>query len=290
MIKSNQMRKVAIPPQDYGSHYFLPHHAVVKESSTTTRVRPVFNASARNATGQALCKNCREIKHIKLNVLKTSNTDTDMETHFHQYEKKQNQKQSKIHTLRMKQLDVDEAKYKKLQRQYKYSIAAAQKKAWRDFCENIEGGKEAARLSRLLEGRTTSWIEAIQKPGGNMPTRKKNACSYCWTQTSTDLREWARGRGQTDLPIGLLRDRGKWRKMWIMEIKVMMITLMIIAIVISQDIKTHDEYLQGYSYKLLKHYHYMHFFCEHIRILKIHMIQFYQRADISIQHYLKILH
>ncbi|CAB0037518.1 unnamed protein product [Trichogramma brassicae] len=54
MIDSNQMRKVDIPPKDYGSHYFLPHHAVVKESSTTTRVRTVFNASARNAAGQSL--------------------------------------------------------------------------------------------------------------------------------------------------------------------------------------------------------------------------------------------
>ncbi|CAB0036593.1 unnamed protein product, partial [Trichogramma brassicae] len=48
MIKSDQMRKVSIAPQDYRSHYFLPHHAVVKDSSTMTRVRPVFNASTRN--------------------------------------------------------------------------------------------------------------------------------------------------------------------------------------------------------------------------------------------------
>ncbi|CAB0039804.1 unnamed protein product [Trichogramma brassicae] len=54
MIKSDQMRKVSITPQDYRSHYFLPHHAVVKDSSTTTRVRPVFNASARNAAGHSL--------------------------------------------------------------------------------------------------------------------------------------------------------------------------------------------------------------------------------------------
>ncbi|CAB0041981.1 unnamed protein product [Trichogramma brassicae] len=57
MVQSNQMRKVSIEPQDYGSHYFLPHHAVVKESSTTTRVRPVFNASARNAAGHSLNEN-----------------------------------------------------------------------------------------------------------------------------------------------------------------------------------------------------------------------------------------
>uniref|UniRef100_A0ABD2WT63 Reverse transcriptase domain-containing protein n=1 Tax=Trichogramma kaykai TaxID=54128 RepID=A0ABD2WT63_9HYME len=54
MIKSDQMRKVSIAPQNCRSHYFLPHHAVVKESSTTTYVRPVFNASARNEAGHSL--------------------------------------------------------------------------------------------------------------------------------------------------------------------------------------------------------------------------------------------
>ncbi|CAB0043531.1 unnamed protein product, partial [Trichogramma brassicae] len=54
MIKADQMRKVEIQPQNYGKHYFLPHHAVVKDSSTTTRVRPVFNASARNSAGHSL--------------------------------------------------------------------------------------------------------------------------------------------------------------------------------------------------------------------------------------------
>uniref|UniRef100_A0ABD2X276 Peptidase aspartic putative domain-containing protein n=1 Tax=Trichogramma kaykai TaxID=54128 RepID=A0ABD2X276_9HYME len=54
MIRADQMRKIKIKPQDTQAHYFLPHHAVVKESSTTTRVRPVFNASARNASGHSL--------------------------------------------------------------------------------------------------------------------------------------------------------------------------------------------------------------------------------------------
>ncbi|XP_023318022.1 uncharacterized protein LOC111694358 [Trichogramma pretiosum] len=32
------MRKIEIQPQNYGKHYFLPHHAIVKDSSTTTRI------------------------------------------------------------------------------------------------------------------------------------------------------------------------------------------------------------------------------------------------------------
>mgnify|MGYP005980598039 FL=1 len=34
--------------------YYLPHHAVVKESSSTTRVRVVFNASSKTSTGISL--------------------------------------------------------------------------------------------------------------------------------------------------------------------------------------------------------------------------------------------
>ncbi|CAB0038072.1 unnamed protein product [Trichogramma brassicae] len=81
-----------------------------------------------------------------------------------------------LNKARFTKLDEDEVKYKELQSQYKYSIAAAQKKAWRDFCENIEGGKEAARLSRLLAGWTTSWIEAIQKPGGGQYADSEEEC------------------------------------------------------------------------------------------------------------------
>ena len=52
MIEENRMTKVTVNSKS--KHYFLPHHAVVKESSNTTRVRPVFNASAKNCDGQSL--------------------------------------------------------------------------------------------------------------------------------------------------------------------------------------------------------------------------------------------
>lgn len=34
--------------------YFLPHHAVIKEASETTKIRPVFDASSRDARGNSL--------------------------------------------------------------------------------------------------------------------------------------------------------------------------------------------------------------------------------------------
>ena len=54
MIDADHMTKTEISSEDMIPHYFLPHHAVIKESSNTTRLRPVFNASARNAEGNSL--------------------------------------------------------------------------------------------------------------------------------------------------------------------------------------------------------------------------------------------
>ncbi|XP_071577173.1 uncharacterized protein [Temnothorax nylanderi] len=47
-----------IPPEDsvvdVTKRYYIPHHAVVKDTSETTRLRVVFNASARTTTGTSL--------------------------------------------------------------------------------------------------------------------------------------------------------------------------------------------------------------------------------------------
>ncbi|XP_011859293.1 PREDICTED: uncharacterized protein LOC105556793 [Vollenhovia emeryi] len=48
-----------LPVEDTSSsvnrvHYYLPHHAVVKNTSTTTRLRVVFDASCKTETGRSL--------------------------------------------------------------------------------------------------------------------------------------------------------------------------------------------------------------------------------------------
>ena len=51
-IKSGHMQE--IQPQDGEIAHYLPHHGVLKLSSTTTKLRPVFNASSKSETGVTL--------------------------------------------------------------------------------------------------------------------------------------------------------------------------------------------------------------------------------------------
>ncbi|XP_062534521.1 uncharacterized protein LOC134203654 [Armigeres subalbatus] len=53
-LKLGHMRKVEEATEDKIKRCFLPHHPVVKEASTTTKVRVVFDASCKTSSGVSL--------------------------------------------------------------------------------------------------------------------------------------------------------------------------------------------------------------------------------------------
>ncbi|XP_055604311.1 uncharacterized protein LOC129752562 [Uranotaenia lowii] len=48
------MQRVADTAESDSSRYYLPHHPVIRETSSTTKVRVVFDASCKSATGKSL--------------------------------------------------------------------------------------------------------------------------------------------------------------------------------------------------------------------------------------------
>jgi hypothetical protein len=53
-IRLNHMKLVPPTQMNVNERVFLPHHAVTKETSTTTKLRVVFDASAKTTTGVSL--------------------------------------------------------------------------------------------------------------------------------------------------------------------------------------------------------------------------------------------
>lgn len=55
-LKLGHMRELREPVNDNEAHAYLSHHYVIKESSTTTRLRVVFDASSNTTSGISLNK------------------------------------------------------------------------------------------------------------------------------------------------------------------------------------------------------------------------------------------
>lgn len=53
-LQSGHMKLVTEPIPEESKHFFLPHHGVIKEESSTTKLRVVFDASAKTSTGISL--------------------------------------------------------------------------------------------------------------------------------------------------------------------------------------------------------------------------------------------
>ncbi|XP_036322025.1 uncharacterized protein LOC118736024 [Rhagoletis pomonella] len=49
-----EMKHMELAPESSNQTFYMPHHPVVKESSLTTKLRVMFNASAKSATGNSL--------------------------------------------------------------------------------------------------------------------------------------------------------------------------------------------------------------------------------------------
>ena len=54
LLSMGPMELTASPPKLSCQSYYIPHHAVFKETSTTTKLRVVFNASMKTSSGQSL--------------------------------------------------------------------------------------------------------------------------------------------------------------------------------------------------------------------------------------------
>lgn len=53
-LELGHMRRIQEPVKDTIAHFYLPHHCIIKSSSTTTRLRVVFDASSRTTSDISL--------------------------------------------------------------------------------------------------------------------------------------------------------------------------------------------------------------------------------------------